>query len=424
MSRASSQLTAAVRRIDDHWDAQRTERTLAGVHRKRRRRSWQRRGVAALALALVMAAFTAQRMWGSGSPTPIVARAPAVGGGERPHTTADEARARAEAVAARAVPTVPTPHMSEGDARAAASTQTRSRRANDAAASRAQPASNTRLHMQLEDGSEVTLHDEHTQLTVAEVTHRRAVLDMRAGRARFDVVHRAERTFIVRCGEVTVEVLGTAFELERDGARTHVTVLRGRVAVSWSTGRTELTAGDAAWFPRGEPSLPPAQRARDAADSAPQTPVASAWREPAERGEFERAYELLRHAPQPVGDDVEQLLLAADTARLSGHPEAALPYLRRVVAQHARDSRAPLAAFTLGGVLMQQLGQPREAEAAYARARELASDSPLAEDALARQVEAAHRAGDAARARTLAREYLAKYPQGRRVHAVQRFAGL
>jgi outer membrane protein assembly factor BamD (BamD/ComL family) len=48
----------------------------------------------------------------------------------------------------------------------------------------------------------------------------------------------------------------------------------------------------------------------------------------------------------------------------------------------------------------------------------------LAEDALARQVEATYRAGDTARARTLATEYLARYPKGRRVHAVQRFGGL
>jgi transmembrane sensor len=274
-------------------------------------------------------------------------------------------------------------------------------------------------------------------------------------------VHREERVFRVRSGAVTVQVLGTAFELERQAERTRVAVLRGRVAVLWPTGRTELSAGEAGWFPRpAEPAAaqlnapaaqrdatlnaPAAQRDAPAAqlnapaarlDAAARgqkhtvrkpnpTSAASAWREPAEQGDFERAYELLARAPQPVADNVEELLLAADSARLSGHAEAALPFLKRVVAQHADDSRAPLAAFTLGGVLMQQLGQPREAEAAYARARELSLNSSLAEDALARQVEATYRAGDTARARTLAGEYLARYPKGRRVHAVQRFGGL
>jgi transmembrane sensor len=91
---------------------------------------------------------------------------------------------------------------------------------------------------------------------------------------------------------------------------------------------------------------------------------------------------------------------------------------------HADDARAPLAAFTLGGVLLQQLGRPREAEAAYAEARATTRSAALAQDALARQVEAAHRAGDDARARTLALEYLKLYPDGRRMHAVRRFGGL
>jgi transmembrane sensor len=121
---------------------------------------------------------------------------------------------------------------------------------------------------------------------------------------------------------------------------------------------------------------------------------------------------------------VEELLLAADAARLSGHPEAALPYLERVVDDHARDSRAPVAAFTLGGVLMQQLGRARDAEVAYGKARALSLHSSLAQDALARQVEAAHRAGDATRARALATEYLQQFPAGRRIKAVRRFGGL
>jgi transmembrane sensor len=148
------------------------------------------------------------------------------------------------------------------------------------------------------------------------------------------------------------------------------------------------------------------------------------WQEAAERGDFQGAYGLLARAPAEVPDLVESLLLAADAARFSGHPDAALPFLRQVVSRHPGDSRAPLAAFTLGGVLMQQLGQPHEAEKAYARARELSLHSSLAEDALARQVEACHRAGDAARAHALALEYIGAYPHGRRTHAVQRFGGL
>jgi transmembrane sensor len=311
--------------------------------------------------------------------------------------------------------------------------RTNSEAAVATAAKPAQPAAAVdALHLQLADGSEVWLHDTQARVRVDEVTPAHVALELQAGQAHFDVRHRENRVFRVRSGQVTVEVLGTAFELEREAARTRVLVSRGRVAVSWPGGRSELAAGEAGWFPRAapitkDPTEAPLTAARTAKAPSRKSRVVSAqnaWREPAERGDFDHAYELLTDSGHTVADDVEELLLAADTARLSGHPKDALAFLRRVVEQHRTDSRAPLAAFTLGGVLMQQLGQPREAEAAFGRARELSLNASLAEDALARQVEAAYRAGDSARARALAREYLEQYPKGRRVHAVQRFGGL
>jgi transmembrane sensor len=151
---------------------------------------------------------------------------------------------------------------------------------------------------------------------------------------------------------------------------------------------------------------------------------AESWREHAEGGDFKSAFPLLPKTDTMTTMSVSDLLLAADAARLSGHPREALPFLTRVVEAHAEDTRAPLAAFTLGGVLMHQLGLPREAEAAYARARSTTTSEALAQDALARQVEAASRAGDDALAQKLARVYLDKYPEGRRVNAVRRFGRL
>jgi transmembrane sensor len=121
---------------------------------------------------------------------------------------------------------------------------------------------------------------------------------------------------------------------------------------------------------------------------------------------------------------MEDLLLAGDVARLSGHAGAAVAPLSRAVELHPEDPRAPLAAFTLGRVHLEDLGAPRDAALAFAGARTLEPDGPLAEDALAREVEAWSRAGETETARTRALTYIQRYPQGRRVHAVRRFGGL
>jgi transmembrane sensor len=302
-------------------------------------------------------------------------------------------------------------------------------------------------HLELEDGSQVQLLDSVASLVVDEVTAQRVVVRLLAGRARVEVVPRKERTFQVVCGDVTVEVLGTAFELQRDGERTRVSVLHGRVLVRWPSGSSVLASGEAGWFPKSEsephaphaapPPTVPASTGREARavrpsshatarKSAARTPLqpaeAASWQTRVERGDFKEAYALM--VKERVSDDVQELLLAADAARLSGHPAEALPFLRRVVEQHPRDPRASLAAFTLAGVLLNQLERPREAEQAYARARSLALSPALAQDALARQVEAARRAGDTERARELASEYLQRYPNGRRVQWVRELGGL
>lgn len=379
-----ARLEAALSRIEDRWDEARTERTLASLHGKRRARRHRRQLLSAAAVVCVLGTLG---FWQLRDRKPV-----------------------AVAVVAR--------HAEEPR----------------------EP-----LQMQLPDGSTVTLRDEQTRVITESASAQLVQLELLEGQARFEVTPNKARLFRVQSGDVRIEVLGTAFEVEREAERSHVVVLRGRVAVLWNGERSELVAGDSGWFPRArevaaapataEPVAKPlrgnkialhkrAHSTAPAAVSSNEVTGESGWRETAESGDFERAYELLQHAPSPPNDSVEELLLAADTARISGHPKAALPFLRRVIAEHGSDSRAPLAAFTLGGILMQQLGQPREAEAAYARARELSPSSALAEDALARQVEAASRAGDRARAAALAGEYLEHYPSGRRVHAVQRFGSL
>ena len=227
-----------------------------------------------------------------------------------------------------------------------------------------------------------------------------------------------DRPFVVAAGDVTIEDLGTTFTVRYLTAdRLKIAVEEGRVRVREGGTDTEVPAGATLEVPVSPAVEGPRGEQRPAAVAA------SSWRPLAERGQYEEARRALRKAgPSAVRDDTADLLLAADAARLSGHPAEAVPYLERVLRGHARDPRAGLASFTLGRVLLDELGRPREAVDAFALAR--SSGGPLAEDALAREVEALSRAGDVTRSRELALLYRRLYPNGRRAKAVSRFGGL
>ena len=250
------------------------------------------------------------------------------------------------------------------------------------------------------DGSTaVALHPE-TRLVALVDTAAAVTIALERGAARFDVVPDPHRRFRVEAAGITVEVIGTVFEVERLDAHVRVAVERGTVRV----GDRLLTVGQSGLFPLA-------------------AAIDSDWRALARGGAFERAWARL-DAGAPVGDEPNELLLASDAARLSGHPADAATYLRRLLAAYPGDPRAPLAAFTLGRVLLDELGRPRDAALAFVRARELDEGGPLAEDALGREVEAWARAGDAGLARAAAERYLARYPDGARAAFVRRHGGI
>jgi len=380
MTEPSSPIRDALETVQPRWDAARTEHTLAGLPTRRR----HRRAVATVGVAL--GALTVLLVGVLQIPTTLRI----VGG-------------------PMAVPS----HVAAVD-----------------------PAQ-ARL-IELHDGSRVELSSAAARLEMQQSGASLVALALHDGPARFLVSKRPSRRFRVQVGEVTVEVLGTTFRMEPRGAGAFVAVEEGRVQVRWTGGQRTLASGDSGIFPPNSPAPVPvpvpepapdsdsaATAAHSASAPAPApAPAPSAWQKLAAQGQFSEAYALLQQPEARVDSRVEALLLAADSARLSGHPAQAVPFLRRVMDEHAADARAPLAAFTLGNVLLNQLGLPREAEAAYARARRDTRSAALSQDALARQVEAAHRAGDEELARRLAQQYVAEYPDGRRLHAVKRFGGL
>lgn len=295
------------------------------------------------------------------------------------------------------------------------------------------PGSSLRT-LRFDDGSAVTLLTSASTLVPREVTARRTEVELLSGSARFEVAQGPARTFNVRSGAVSVQVAGTVFVLDRMGGRNRISVERGLVKVGWTGGERALQAGETGVFPpetpgerpSGTPVVPAVPEMKDGSDgpatvgAAPQAGAvrSGSWRRLARAQEFRRAYQVMQTAV--VADEPNDLLLAADVARLSGHPQKAVSYLRAVVARYPADQRASAAAFTLGRVLLEDLQSPADAEAAFARSRALAPTGILAEDALFRQIEAAVQTGQTARAQALAEQYRNEYPQGRRRRSIER----
>jgi transmembrane sensor len=244
---------------------------------------------------------------------------------------------------------------------------------------------------------------------------------LRKGAARFTVTHDATRPFRVKVGSAVVEDVGTIFTVRRlSEAVAEVTVNEGRVHVTATDASFDVGAGERRTFAT---AAEVADAAAEPEAHAVRAPAVASWRPLAESGRFGEAYVAMKATgPSSVRDETGELLLAADVARLSGHPADAVPYLERILRVRSSDPRAGLAAFTLGRVLLEELGRPAEAASAFGRARK--AGGPLAEDALAREVEASSRAGDTGSARALALEYQKTYPNGRRMRRVVKFGGL
>jgi transmembrane sensor len=250
----------------------------------------------------------------------------------------------------------------------------------------------------LRDGSEIVIENPTTVIKKKRESDTEILFELEAGAAHFEVVPNPGRVFRVNAGPATVEVLGTSFRVTRRQAESVVTVDHGRVIVSWHGGSRVLNKGETGLFPPPEPTV-----AND--------PVAV----PSAR----------EAATREVAASAETLFANADKARKDGRPEQALGYLKAITDRHPGDPRAPLAAFTRGRVLLESLGRPREAAQAFAQARGLSGKrSALAEDALAREVEAYARAGESSLARERAELYRRNYPKGLRLHQVIRSGGL
>jgi len=300
--------------------------------------------------------------------------------------------------------------------------------ASGAAAARHPTASDPRRAVRLRDGSQVQALAPETRWLLERAEPGHTALRLERGAARFDVTPSADRVFVALAGPAELQVIGAVFRVTMGAEAVTVAVEHGHVEVRVHDRTHTLSAGGEASFaltrPVVEAPAAPDEKA-DGGGHAARGRAAPRWDVLARDGDYEQAYvRLTQQESRGVSDSPGELLLAADTARLTGHAPRAVGYLARFLERYPTDPRAALAAFTLGRVHLQELGQPAKAATAFALVRRLTPAGELAEDALAREVESWSRAGRAQEALSLAEEYVRKYPHGRRQRMVRRLGGL
>jgi transmembrane sensor len=284
--------------------------------------------------------------------------------------------------------------------------------------------SRTPLSTSLSDGSRVELWA-NSALEVLENDGDTFACALRRGRASFDVVPGGPRRWKVEVGAVTIEVVGTRFHVDRRDSTVVVEVERGAVLVRGENVRD------------GVQKLQPGTRLEIAtarpltvSDLQPLSSASVTTSEPASTApQADSVNQRAASAPAPVREqdalggglaEGKDLLALADQQRRRGDLRGAISTLRLAIERASDDTHAATAAFTLGKLLL-DTGQPGEAQAAFRTCLNRSPPSAIAEDALARLVEAQSRSGAREAALASAREYERRYPNGRRLAHVRRW---
>tara|TARA_R110002096_G_scaffold435826_2_gene663525 strand:- start:40198 stop:41358 length:1161 start_codon:yes stop_codon:yes gene_type:complete len=296
--------------------------------------------------------------------------------------------------------------------------------------------------IELHDGTRAAPLGGASSLKLVSENDSLVTFSLEAGKGWFEVTPSRTRRVEVLVRDVRVEVLGTEFVVEVKGDIVHVWVHRGKVSVASKSGTVVLRKGEHGTFEteddreRSDPEAL-AENGEDEASvvaedgaSAAANADAGVGKTPSEREasndglkpsetrtrEIEMMPLPVEEPPSPVAaqpDAVDTLWKQADAARRRGDLKIARSILTQLLNEHEDDPRAALAAFSLGRVLLDSGSSAKTAARAFAKARKLSPDGPLVEDALLREIEAWHDAGDSRRAEKRSEKYLRLFPSGR-----------
>jgi transmembrane sensor len=253
----------------------------------------------------------------------------------------------------------------------------------------------------LSDGTRATLH-EGAKLRWDRVEASRAEATVERGHVAFDVRHDAARRFVVHAAGMDIVDRGTRFSIDVEAGVLSVSVETGRVDVEGGRiGRIALSDGEA-WTSR-----------RSADDSqGPLSPVHSDAGPPRESSSNGDPPPETHPERRAMGS--QELLQLANEARVAGRVKDAATAFDTLRRRYRKDPRAGLAAFELGRLRLDSLGDPLGAVEALLDAISLAPEATFREDADARLIEAYDEAHDP-RCHVARQDYLARYQKG--VHA-------
>jgi len=268
---------------------------------------------------------------------------------------------------------------------------------------------NDELKVTLADGSRLQVAAQ-SSVRVQGNQASAVALALTRGVVTCDVTHREGRSFTVVAHDVTVRVVGTRFSVKTTSEpqpRVEVSVSRGVVEIT-STRRPGIVARVAAgqsW----SSELPSTgfSAAAPVAVVAPSVAVS--------------APEPKREPPPPP--TARELFEKAGESRRSGDAKAAANAYAELLRLHPSDGRAGLAAFELGRLRMDRLGDAPGAISALERAVAMNIGPSFREDALARLVSAYAAQGNAAACARARDRYLSSYPAGVHASAVQTRCG-
>lgn len=276
----------------------------------------------------------------------------------------------------------------------------------------------------LREGTRVELQPQ-TQLQVAQQTSDDVLLLLDQGTARFDVVKKAGRRFIVRADDVDVQVVGTQFDVRRTNGEVAVVVYRGIVEVRVGERRHRLVAGER--WSRGEtapePEVSTATLEEETEVEEPSTPGPTPV--PVRRVKRHKTAApapVVAAPPAPIAAPAaavdagpvvtaRTVFDAAVQARARGEATEAIARFDELLRRWPDHPLAALSAFELGRLQMDSRHNPRAAAAAFEKVLAIASESSLKEDALGRLVEA-YASFDVEACRRARTRYLSAFPAG------------